>query len=834
FSYRVGSAIQKFDIMKGAGLKIDPYVQKTELDIMPVPNNNDIGDGLNYAGYRFNARSNDSRDTIYGKGDYVHSTKHVFAGTVNWVRDNADYTSAGNYVSKIPPVYLNTTNKLISGSWRWNPTPTITNELRGGFNRSVVPIETRNAKPACKHNVTFGYQGQWNRLYIYNDASTVALFTSGISNSSPYGFGQADIPGISNSDLSLANTLLPNLAGMIDSYTQSFNVTSRTSGFVPGATQGRNFSYNDYAAYVQDTWKIVPRFTLTLGVRYEYISPLDERDGLYLLPTAKGSYINAMMDPAASFDFAGGSSGRKFYKQDRNNFAPNLGFAWDVFGNGKTAVRGGYRVAYVVDDLVTGLRNSVTTNGGLTMASSKSNLAAFLSSPPAVVVPTFKVPRTSLDNFAINGTANAVGMPDPNLVTPYVQQWNFGIQHSVKDIIFEARYVGNHGTKLLRAIDFNQVLINQNGLLDDFKRAQGNAERSLAATGVYNPAYNASLAGSVPLTVISQTRLNLASTTVRNYIRTGQAGTLAAYAFTNGLNGPVQMFTNTSALGNNGMTNLSNSTFNALQLEARHTTRSGVFLQASYDWSKVLTDTLGGNNNQARFDPYLDNNNKAAERSRAPFDLKHNVKFNYVVPLPMGKGKFLDAGVLNRLVDGWSLGGIVNWQSGYPFSVLSARGTINRGPAGRSAWNTANSPLTGAQLNEKVGLFMTGNGPYFISPSVINTDGRGTTVEGAAAFANQIFTQPGAGTIGALQRRMFSGPNQISWDAQISKDTKIAERVSMVFSADFFNVMNHPTFSTGSEESSATRFTIDNTSFGKITGAFYDTRVIQFGLQLKF
>jgi hypothetical protein len=395
--------------------------------------------------------------------------------------------------------------------------------------------------------------------------------------------------------------------------------------------------------------------------------------------------------------------------------------------------------------------------------------------------------------------------------------------------------VGNHGTKLLRAIDYNQVIINQNGFLADFKRAQGNANLALAATGVYAPAYNAAIVGSLPLTVFSQMPgLSLTSTTNRNLIRTGQAGALAANAFTGRLNGPVQMFINTSALGNNGMENLSNSTFNALQLEARHTTRSGIFLQFSYDYAKVLSDTLGGNNNQARFDPYLDNATPSAERARAPFDLNHNVKFNYVVPLPMGEGKFLNAGRLNRLAGGWSVSGIVNWQSGYPFSVLSSRGTVNRGPGGRSLWNTANTTLTKDQLDQNVGLFMTGTGPYFINPSVINTDGRGTTVEGSALFANQIFTQPGAGTIGALQRRMFSGPNLLSWDASILKDTKIADRYSVVFSADFFNVMNHPSFSTGNEESSSTRMTIDNTSFGKITGTSVDSRVLQFGLQVKF
>ena len=65
-------------------------------------------------------------------------------------------------------------------------------------------------------------------------------------------------------------------------------------------------------------------------------------------------------------------------------------------------------------------------------------------------------------------------VPDPGLVTPYVQQWTIGIQHDYKGTIFEARYVGNHGTKLLRAFDYNQVQYNKNGFLADFLRAQNN------------------------------------------------------------------------------------------------------------------------------------------------------------------------------------------------------------------------------------------------------------------------------------------------------------------------------------------------------------------------
>jgi hypothetical protein len=82
-----------------------------------------------------------------------------------------------------------------------------------------------------------------------------------------------------------------------------------------------------------------------------------------------------------------------------------------------------------------------------------------------------------------------------------VQQWNLSVEHDFKGTVLSVRYVGNHGVKELRAIDFNQIDIKAGGFLDDFLRARSNGNLSRAATGVFNPAYNPSISGSQPLTV---------------------------------------------------------------------------------------------------------------------------------------------------------------------------------------------------------------------------------------------------------------------------------------------------------------------------------------------
>ena len=148
------------------------------------------------------------------------------------------------------------------------------------------------------------------------------------------------------------------------------------------------------------------------------------------------------------------------------------------------------------DNLVAAANNSVSTNAGLSSTSTKSGLDGnFASAPIPVVAPTFKVPRTLADNYATNSQA-ALAFPDPGLTTPYVGQWNLSVQRSLKDTLIDVRYVGNHGTKEIRAFDYNQVVISQ--LLLPFQQAANNGWLARAATGSFNAAYNPNIAGSQP------------------------------------------------------------------------------------------------------------------------------------------------------------------------------------------------------------------------------------------------------------------------------------------------------------------------------------------------
>ena len=247
--------------------------------------------------------------------------------------------------------------------------------LNQGRKTNTYSIQDNATWLKGKHEISFGFQSQILHATPFNDAGIVPTYTLGISSANTTGLTAADLPGIRSTDLTTANNLYANLAGIVSTAAQTFNVTSTTSGFVPGATNLRQLTHSTWAGYVQDKWKVRPNLTLNLGVRYEYWTPLDEQNSLYLAPRLQNNDARAsVLDPNAVLDFIGGSAGRPFYKADKNNFAPNVGFAWDPFKDGKTSIRGGYMIAFVNDNMVTTVRNSVTTSSGLSFANTQSNL----------------------------------------------------------------------------------------------------------------------------------------------------------------------------------------------------------------------------------------------------------------------------------------------------------------------------------------------------------------------------------------------------------------------------------------------------------------------------
>ncbi|MBI2687656.1 MAG: TonB-dependent receptor [Acidobacteria bacterium] len=872
FTYVAGGQVRKVNVLQTVGLSMDPAA-KALLDAVPTADkinnfrNGDSSDALirNTAGYSFNSRNNRTRDNVTGKLDYYLNTKNNFSASFLWNRDILDRPDQSNDYSAVPKVTNDSAPRLLSLTWRWTPAAHTTNELRGGFNLTTAPFATSesfgkylvggllysnpvntfraqgretntynlqdNATTVKgKHSFQYGFQYQKLSVTPYNDAGITPTFTLGISANSQFGLSSNQLPGISAADLSNANALLANLAGLVSSSSQTFNVTSRTSGFVDGATNLRHFKQSNWGLYGQDTWKVTPKLSLILGLRYDYYTRVDESDALFLLPqgiTTDNARSLLLGNPL--YDFAGSAVGRPWYNPDRNNFAPNFGFAYDPFGKGKTAIRGGYSINFVNDENIVSIRNSVTTNSGLTSTVSGSGLTSRLSNAGSIATPPYKVPRTPADNYALD-TGNAQALVNPNLRTPYVQQYSIGIQQNIKETILEVRYVGNHAVKQYRAFDTNQVNISAPGYLDDFRRAYNNGILAQNAGRGFDPAYNAAVPGSqqTPFFNALPSGGLLTNATIRGLIQTQQPGELATTYQVNRLNGNVNFFANPYGLGMNLFDNYSHASFNSLQVDARRKMRNGVQLQGNYTYGKVMSDTSG--DSQTRFDPFLDVNNGKIERARAIFDVTHVIRANGVYELPFGKGHNWNPGnpVVSRIVSGWNIGSIMTWQSGSPFSILSGRGTFNRG-ARSTATNTAVSLLSKSQLDDVIAYRMTGSGPFIVAASAIGPDNRGVNADGGAPFQGQAFYQPNAGTIGTLQRRYFSGPWNFDLDFSAQKVTQIKEGHTIEFRMDSSNILNHPTFDVSGD------YTITSTTFGRLTSnGINGRRLVQLSLIYRF
>lgn len=872
--------VRKLDILKTKGINIDPFIAN-QLSLIPNTSNTNLrGDGLNTSGFTFNKPSPQDIDLAGFRVDFNPTAKQHYEFIYQHASESMLRPDADTTFNATPQVSLNTSTNFFVGAFNYTFNQHFNNEIRIGRNlsepvfvnnqdqsasaffadtaglitnpvpqflsqgrrTSIFSIIDTAAYSFSSHFIKFGGQIDITRVKAFNFAGATPTFALGISTGAPDGFAltQSDFPnGISAAQLAAANSLLSYLGGVVSTATQNFFATSQNSGFVKGAPDLKRYDLEEYALYATDSWRIHPRLTVNYGLRYDYITPLREQNNLAILAVGSGQTDpqSIVLDPQGKTAFAKGG----FYNADRNNFAPNISVAWDIPGLGRqTVLRGGYAIVYSPDSIITAARNSVAGQPGLTTTLTQRALFGTLSGDGTGLLapaPTFVGPQTYAQNFAQNPGV-AVFAIDPKLKTPSIQQYNITLEREIfKDTVVSVSYVGNTSSNLLRSFDFNQLDVRDNGFAADVARAQMNGALSLAANGVFNPDFDPTITGSQRLKVFPLLAGGglLRNATIRSLIQTGEAGSLAQVYFTNNLSGGVKFNLNPVALAADVLNNSGSSTYNSLQIEGkRRFTSTGLFVQANYTFSKVLTDTDG--TSQALFEPLLDNKNPQLEKARAPFDVKHSFKTNVIYELPFGPGKHFNPSnkIVQKLVGGFQVATIIGVQTGAPFSIFSGRGTLNR-PGTRSANNTVDSSLTLDQIKDLIGVFKTPDGVFFINPSVIGADGRGVSGDGLPAFPGQVFFNPGPGQLGSLGRLEFSSPTAFNMDFSVIKRTSISERVNVEFRAEFFNVLNHPIFFVSSTNTTVTSSrNINSTNFGQLNDLLISPRVIQFAAKINF
>lgn len=876
-------------------LPIDPVIAGLLARVPAAINNLSIGDGLNAGGYSFNQRGNRTRDNTSLRLDWNPLAKHSFTGTYAWNRDYLE--RPGNTLllpdtyDAVPSAFNREHENFLSAAWRWSPNSNFTNEVRFGFDLAPIHFLTtqrlgsftvsgtlfnnpdQNAFPSSRvthtwswqdnaswvrgnHTVGFGMQVQRVTVFATNAFNTLPNLAIG-DFYSPQALASSDFTGqggIASADLEAANSLLSSLAGMIYQETQTFNATSRTSGYVQGAAATNNFRWNNWALYAGDSWKFHKNLSLNYGLRWEYYSPFDERDGLLMLPVVPaGQTVQQTLASDATLSFAGGNSGRRPYNKNWNNFAPNVGVAWDPFGDGRTSIRAGYSINYVNDELIYAPYNAALSNPGVTAQTGLSFLSTTISSPAR---PTISIPPISntfsgnwMNLYKFDTGLNFGFAIDPNLRTPYVHQWNLAVQRDIgRSTSLKVSYVGNRGSRLYRAVDLNQLILTSTGFLKAFNALRSNGFLALAATGTFDPNYNASIPGSQQITYFSKPNFAFGDLApfgfgplIDEYLQQGAAGELANLYHSTSSDAPdfgakVQLAQNPHLEAADLLENYSTSIYHAGDVEIRRRTAAGLTFQVNYTFSKVMTDYSGLTS--TRFAALLDNANPGLEWARADFDLTHALKGNFSYEVPLGKGhSWSPSSVwLNQLVSGWKVSSIMGWQSGAPFSILSGLGTLNR--SGRSqTTNTATTSLTVKQIASQLGKYHGPNGEVLlINPKFIGPDGRGAPnfALTCTPLVSGGFCNPGPGAVGNLPRNAFNSPPFFNWDLSILKRFPFGEAKELVYRVDMFNAFNHPTFAVANASTGAPDMNINDTNFGVATSAASTSRVIQMGLRFDF
>ena len=794
-----------------------------------------------------------------GRIDYNFSSKDRLFSQFAWNRlpDAFGFPNANNSNGRgsgfLNPVVLRTPNGQIS--WVHTFSPAVLNELKGGYTLNVSPDVT-SALPGVPDirfddgSMGFGsYSGYpqtfHENIYSYSDMVSI---THGKHN---FKIGADFRRNLENSEFSVARPsyyFTDYLFFAADSpYTMSAGVDPGILTNQPGhlASNVRHWRNFESGSFFQDDWKATRRLTINLGVRYDLYTRHTELNNQvttfikgpgtsYIdnITTGAGQIKDASVpctDPQAQLAGVCGPGGfttaKSLGKGDHNNFGPSVGFAWDVFGDSKTSLRGGFGVAYE-GTLYNPLSNSrwnlpyYSFNAATNSLQGDVNTVIYgpytcnpTCAPDTTATPSYTGPATNPNQgTGSQATGNFTGWDpaNPNLATltgivfpegirdPYVYNYYLGIQREIMPkLVFEANFVGTTGHKIFRAQNVNRIPGER---LPEGTCVTDNIGRRLC-----------SQIDTVDTPGNAVGRLN------PNF------GTLRVWA------------------------NEVNSNYNSLQMSLKKQTSHGMTFNLNYTWSHAIDDGstwhsgATSSNGAGGGDGYTtDVTLPGLDRGNSIYDIRHRLVGNYVYDLPFYTTQ---EGVIGHILGGWRWNGIVSWQTGAhwePWTFTNGgdpSGTIANGAGG-----------TCSQANIDAGDCFNSGGDFNLDgvrndrPNAAVNHYTPSHDQWANGWGNQFtfdgsqtggfFTAPCLGCNGNLGRNTFVGPSYVSWETSLFKNVKITERVNMQFRAEAFNVLNHTNFQLPGS-GGATNMRTNSPTFGQAGGTF-NPRNLQFGLKLSF
>ena len=582
---------------------------------------------------------------------------------------------------------------------------------------------------------------------------------------------------------------------------------SVNSGVNPGFTTNspaalgdnvRHWRNWEVGAYFQDDWKATRRLTLNLGLRWDLFTRHTEEDNLattFILgpgATLPQQVMNAnapfSSNPALSTCnpntvaipnsqvLAGVCGPGGFAKTNQlgpnqyKDFGPRVGFAYDVFGDGKTSLRGGFGISYE-GTLYNPLSNSRWNPPFYSFTTGTNAVGNFPNGPlggviwgpttcptpttcaPSGAVPTFTGPPTNPGQGIgaqatgnINGwdsssplLAKLTGIVLPQgIKDPYVYNDFLSIQRElIPKLVLEVNYVGTAGHRLFRAEQIN-------------RQPGGRLPTGLCLTNN-----------------VGENVCSLLSATNNSGKANPNYGVMRDWQ------------------------NAVNSNYNALQVSLKKQASHGLLFNASYTYSHSIDDgstwhsgsttaTGASGGDGYTTDVLL----PSLDRGNSVFDIRQRLALNYVWDLP---GRDMH-GLMGVIAGGWGLNGIVSWQTGAHYSPFNGSGSR---VSCTDPTNVATCTNGGGDYN----LDGTNNDRPNSTISGLSGESRSQWANGLGkTFTSSTFSAPCLGCVGDLGRNTFVGPDFFGVDMTLGKLFKLTERVRLKFEAQGFNIFNRPNF----------------------------------------
>jgi Carboxypeptidase regulatory-like domain/TonB dependent receptor len=626
------------------------------------------------------------------------------------------------------------------------------------------------------HTIKFG--GEFRQIYSNNatNFSSRAAFNLALPADVGVSILQNLNPGIDNLTLEDEVSGLLGLVGQ-QGQSQYFSLAGARR-----PTDELNFRQREIGLFAQDIWKVKSNLSITYGVRWEYYDvPFEAHGNL-------SNFFGDASGPAPNgftFTPVGPGTGHQLYPDYYKNFDPRVGFAWDPFKTGRTSVRGGFGVFSdrVFGNLVSDVKgnppfepffsNQPFGNTGTGPGSQVQNQV-----PPSQLIPSAVV---------TDGTAFFPDIFSQDIKPLFLSTWNLGIQREITtNLVVDANYVGNRGTRILRVVDSNPpqpALVSQ---LEAFcvPTNPANTFGCTQSTLQFASLYFGQEFGQLPFDAVNNNAFEAF----------GGPGTF-----------------NDQSSGE--------STYNGLQLQVTERDFHGLRVQLAYTYSHAFDDssdplaTTAGNGNFP-----INSNDLRRERGNSGFDTRHRAVVNFTYHVNAGRGKaHFSEGVVGRVLEGWELSGIAAFQTGLPYDIIGTADTLHTANPDRAT---------------------------LVDPGALKT----TPAQGKVVPSTAVFTgeNPGAfnpddptvmpvpfGIPSNVGRNHFYGPGINNWDFNFAKNTSITERFKLQLRFEFYNMFNRTQFAKPVNTIGNPNFGYSLSQVGQNDGTT-GARQVQIGAKLQF